>query len=66
MSAVSRRQRLLEFAETGRLRDAVERRVDTDVADLIVDICLRYASPRRSVLRQRARAAIRAAKGQTA
>ena len=50
----TRRQRLKEFAETGRLRDAVERRIDTEVADLIVDICLRYCEPKRDPIRAQA------------
>jgi hypothetical protein len=44
----SRRQRLLRLAGSGDLRYALEGRVhDTEVVDLIVDICLRYAEPRR-------------------
>ena len=46
----SRRQSLLEYAETGRLRNALERAHPTPedgVIDLIVDICLRYTTPRR-------------------
>ena len=63
MAKDSRRQRLLEFAETGRLRNAVESRVDSDVADLIVDVCLRYCSSRVSAMRKRARLRLAARRG---
>lgn len=48
--AVTRRQRLLEYVETSRLRDHLMCHTggpDNDVVDLIVDICLRYCEPRR-------------------
>lgn len=44
----SRRQRLLEFAETGRLRDALDRGgLDAEAQDLAVDVVLRYCESRR-------------------
>lgn len=42
----SRRQELLEYAETGRLRDA-NSRLSEEAASLLVDIVLRYCEPRR-------------------
>ena len=44
----SPRQRLLLFADTGRLRDAaMNGGADSDVADLVVTVVLRYCEPRR-------------------
>lgn len=49
MKPASRRQRLLIYVESGRLRDALSRRGDRDeeVTDLIIDLCGRYCSSRR-------------------
>lgn len=48
MSEQSRRQELLEFAETGRLRDAAfDARLSEAACDLLVDIVIRYCEPRR-------------------
>ena len=44
----SRRQRLLDYASSGRLRQAVENpRLDEDATDLLVEIVLRYCESRR-------------------
>lgn len=45
----SRRQRLAEFVERGRLRDALSysHLNDEEVEDLIVALCLRYCEPRK-------------------
>lgn len=46
----SRRHRLLEFAETGQLRNILESKngsPDSDVIDLIIDCCIRYCEPRK-------------------
>lgn len=43
---MTRRQELLEYAETGRLRDA-NGRLSEAAQDLLVDIVLRYCEPRR-------------------
>lgn len=43
----SRRQELLEYAETGQLRDAVADRLSSEAQDLLVDIVVRYCEPRR-------------------
>ena len=44
---VSRRQKLLRLAESGRLRDVLNRgNVGADVEDLVVDLCLRYCERR--------------------
>lgn len=44
----SRRKRLGDLAGSGNLRQTLSRaHVDEDVADLIVDICLRYTAPPR-------------------
>ena len=43
------RQRLLYLTQSGQLRELLENRTggpDTDVVDLIVDICLRYTTLR--------------------
>jgi hypothetical protein len=56
MEQQSRRQRLDELIGTGRLRDMLMRgRVDNDVCDMIVDLCVRYCSPRRKSRFQLAR-----------
>ena len=47
MADMSRRQELLLFAETGRLRQAIEMKLSEDAADLLVDVVIRYCSPRR-------------------
>lgn len=58
MTRESRRRRLDTFVETGRLRDALMRAsADSDVADLVVDLCVRYCTPRRT-----RRTALRAAR----
>lgn len=44
----SRRQELLEFAESGRLRDALQfARLSQEACDLLVDVAVRYCEPRR-------------------
>ena len=58
----SRRQKLLEFAETGRLRDAVGA-LDVDAQDLLVDIVMRYCEPRRPLAYRRLLRAKRANAG---
>lgn len=45
--AESRRKELGDYAETGRLRDAVSSALSEDATDLLVDIVRRYCSPRR-------------------
>lgn len=48
MPELSRRKKLLELAETGNLRYALERaHVEDDVTSLIVDLCIRYCEPKR-------------------
>jgi streptomycin 6-kinase len=50
----SRRKRLDEYVEGGRLRDDLAKRsTDPDVVDLIVELCRRYCEPRRKPLRKR-------------
>lgn len=42
----SRRQELLAFADTGRLRQACEARLSAAAADLLVDVVIRYCESR--------------------
>ncbi len=53
MPEQSRRQELLEFMETGRLRDAVADKLSEEAADLLIDLVSRYCSPRRKRTRSR-------------
>ena len=47
----SRRKKLEEYVEEGRLRDDLtDRGCDDDVVELIVDLCRRYVAPRRKPL----------------
>jgi hypothetical protein len=41
------RQELLEFVETGRLRQQVEGKLSIEAADLLVNVVIRYCEPRR-------------------
>jgi hypothetical protein len=47
MSKASRRQELLAYLETGRLRDAVAGDLSEAAQDLLIDIVSRYCEPRR-------------------
>lgn len=47
MTELSRRQELLEYLETGRLRDAVAADLSETAQDLLIDIVSRYCEPRR-------------------
>lgn len=43
----SRRQELLEYAETGQLRDAVADRLSSEAQDLLINVVMRYCEARR-------------------
>lgn len=56
MKRESRRQELAFFAESGRLRQAVEGKLSADATDLLVDLAIRYCEPRRDPRWKRAKA----------